>query len=90
MTRESTNRILELMDEGAIDAKTLARDLLNYMSEADVTEFAHAHELIDDEEDEEEDIDYDEFDEDYDHDDGPSCVGGDYWRDPDSGEMRLG
>ena len=25
-----------------------------------------------------------------DYDVGPSCIGGDYWRDPDSGEMRLG
>jgi hypothetical protein len=88
MTRESTKRILELLDDGVFDAKTLVRDLLNYMSESDVAEFAHDNGYELDEDEDEEDIDYDYEDEDYD--DGPSCVGGDFWRDPESGEMRLG
>ncbi len=38
-TREYTNKILELMDEGSIDSKSLAEQLLCWLSERDVEEF---------------------------------------------------
>ena len=38
-TREYTNKILELMDEGCIDPKPLAEQLLCWLSERDVEEF---------------------------------------------------
>lgn len=43
MTRETTKHLLELVQSGAIDPKTLARDLLNYLSEDEVKDFAHAN-----------------------------------------------
>ena len=39
MTREYTNKILELMDEGVLDPKLLVQDLLSWMSEYEVSEF---------------------------------------------------
>jgi hypothetical protein len=41
ITREFTSKFLEGMDEGTIDPKVLAQNLLGYMSERDVEEFAH-------------------------------------------------
>ena len=38
-TREYTNKIIELMDEGCIDPKPLAEQLLCWLSERDVEEF---------------------------------------------------
>jgi hypothetical protein len=38
-TREYTNKIIEMVDEGLIDRNILIRDLLNYMSESDVSDF---------------------------------------------------
>lgn len=55
MTRETTKRLLDLMNEGAIDPKKLARDLLGYMSEDDVRDFAHANDYPTNDEDEGED-----------------------------------
>lgn len=37
--RKFTSKIIELIDEGMIDRDVLIRDLLNWMSEADVQEF---------------------------------------------------
>lgn len=39
MTRKFTNKIIEMVDEGAVDRDTLIRDLLLWMSESDVEEF---------------------------------------------------
>ena len=39
MSREYTNRILELADEGVLDKDTLITGLLKWMSESDVKEF---------------------------------------------------
>jgi hypothetical protein len=39
MAREYTNRILEMNEEGLFDKNILIRDLLNWMSEADVQKF---------------------------------------------------
>ena len=41
ITREFTIKFLEGMDEGLIDPKVLAQNLLGYMSEREVEEFAH-------------------------------------------------
>jgi hypothetical protein len=52
MAREYACRILELMDEGALDPAKLAENLLRWMSEADVRQY---YETFLEEEDEEED-----------------------------------
>ena len=43
MTREYTNKILELIDEGMIDKDWLIPQLLVWMSEHDVKEFYEAN-----------------------------------------------
>lgn len=52
-TRECTIRLLELVDEGALDKDSLIQDLLGWMSEDDVREFCERNlsELFEDEED---------------------------------------
>jgi hypothetical protein len=55
MAREYTCRILEMMDEGALDPAKLAEDLLRWMSEADVRQYYEANLAELDEEEEEED-----------------------------------
>lgn len=45
MAREYTNRILELYEEGALDANDLVRDLLGWMSEDDAKEFYYSYDL---------------------------------------------
>lgn len=40
MSREITKKLLENMDEGCYDLPTMIQDLLGWMSEADVREFA--------------------------------------------------
>lgn len=42
-TRKYTNKILDLMEEGAFDMKTLCRDLLGYLSEDEVKQFVLAN-----------------------------------------------
>jgi hypothetical protein len=55
LTRRTTNRLIEMMEEGALDPQTLAEACLSYMSEADVTDMAQCNELLEeDEEDDEE------------------------------------
>lgn len=45
-TRKYTKKFLELMDEDAFDLKKLCQDLLGYMSEDDVEEFALANDYL--------------------------------------------
>lgn len=63
MSREITNKLLEMVDDGLLDARTLALACLKYMSEDDVEDMAVINEFIpdpDDYEDEEEEYyDYD-------------------------------
>ena len=40
MSREITKKLLENMDEGCYDLPTMIQDLLGWMSEDDVREFA--------------------------------------------------
>jgi len=65
MTRRVTNKLLEMMEEGALDAEVLVRCCLAFMSEADVAAMAVANELLEEEdaeidEDEEEELGEDE------------------------------
>ena len=53
--RQFTVKFLDLLDQGAINPKTLAQDLLGFMSEADVKEFAERNGYFQYEEEEEED-----------------------------------
>lgn len=45
MTREYTNKILEMLDEGMLDKDILIRDLLGWMSENDVKAYYLAYDL---------------------------------------------
>ena len=62
-TREYTNKIIELMDEGSIDPKPLAEQLLCWMSESDVEELWRVNfaDFFDPEEEEEESDPMDDF-----------------------------
>jgi len=52
-TREATNRLLEMIEEGLVDRDYVIMACLNYMSEDDVADMCHANEieLFDDDED---------------------------------------
>ena len=52
MSRETTNKLLEMVDDGMLDARTLALACLKYMSEDEVEDMARANEFLEDEEDE--------------------------------------
>ena len=54
MTRKVTNKLLEMMDEGAIDSKQLVKSCLVYMSEDDVADMALSEGYTDEDEDEDE------------------------------------
>jgi hypothetical protein len=67
MTRRVTNKLLEMMEEGALDAEVLVRACLVFMSEADVAEMAVGEGFLEEEdaeidEDEEEELGDDEDD----------------------------
>ena len=51
MTRKATNKILELIEEGALSADHVVMCCLKYMSEAEVADMAHVNELFGEEED---------------------------------------
>ena len=63
MSRETTTRLLEMVDDGVLDARTLALACLKYMSEDDVEDMAKANEFLEEEEEpeEEEDVNEAEF-----------------------------
>jgi hypothetical protein len=48
--RENTCKMLDMVDQGIIDKDTLIHNLLNWMSESEVTEFMESTELLEDEE----------------------------------------
>ena len=55
MTRQATDKILEMVEEGILDKDTVIMSCLKYMSEDDVADMAHANEFfINEEEDDEE------------------------------------
>jgi len=51
-SRPATNELIDLAEGGVIDWESLARDLLGWMSEHEVAEFARRNDYIRDEEDE--------------------------------------
>ena len=56
-TRPATTRLLDMMDEGLIDARTVADMALSWLSESSVAEMMLANDLVEDEEDDEPDVD---------------------------------
>ena len=53
MTRQATDKILEMVEEGILDKDTVIMSCLKYMSEDDVADMAHSNEFfINEEEDE--------------------------------------
>ncbi len=52
--RKTTNQLLEMVEEGSIDRDTLIRACLDYMSEADVADMAHAEGFIEGDDDDQE------------------------------------
>jgi hypothetical protein len=53
-SRPVTTELLDLVEQGVIDRDNLIRDLLGWMSESDVAEFARRNDYITDDEDEDE------------------------------------
>ena len=56
-TRPATTRLLDMVDEGLIDARTVADMALSWLSESSVAEMMLANDLVEDEEDDEPDVD---------------------------------
>jgi hypothetical protein len=63
--RDATNKILEMIDEGLLDARAVAQMCLKYMSEDDVADMADANEIFFDDEE--------AADEDFEEDEEPDC-----------------
>lgn len=55
MTRQATDRILAMVEEGLLDRDTVIMACLKYMSEDDVADMAHTNEFFYDEEEEDDD-----------------------------------
>ena len=55
MTRQATDKILEMVEEGILDKDTVIMSCVKYMSEDDVADMAHSNEFFINEEDNEED-----------------------------------
>ena len=74
--RNTTNKILEMIDEGLLDARTVALACMKYMPEDTVEDMAKANEFLEDEELEEEEASYDYIINvgDYDDELDPYCV----------------
>lgn len=53
MTREYTNKLLEMIDEGLLDKDTVIMACVKYMSEDDVKDMMHCNEFLTEEEEEE-------------------------------------
>lgn len=52
--RDYTNKLLEMIDEGLLDARTVALACMNYMSEDEVEDMTKANEFLEEPEEEEE------------------------------------
>jgi len=50
MSREATNKVLELIEDGILDRDTVIMACLKYMSEDEVADMAHINEFFIDEE----------------------------------------
>jgi hypothetical protein len=47
-TREYTNKLMDLMDDGSLDPRTVADMCLQYMSESEVEDMCHANDILQD------------------------------------------
>ena len=56
-TRQATERVLQLVEDGLLDRDTVIMACLKYMSEDDVADMAHANEFFYDDESADEDDD---------------------------------
>lgn len=54
-TRQYTNELLQLVDDGMFDARTVLRDLLNWTDELDVESFCHSNGYIASDDDDDDD-----------------------------------
>lgn len=54
MTREYTNKLLEMVEEGILDRDSVIMACVKYMSEDEVRDMMHCNEFIEEEETEEE------------------------------------
>lgn len=61
MTREYTNHLLQLIEEGIMDKDTVITACLKYMSEAEVRDMCHANDFFDLDQDEDEQDPLDDF-----------------------------
>lgn len=63
MTREATNKVLELIEEGVLRAETVVMAALKYMSEDEVADMMHINEwtgfFAEEDEDEDDDMSWD-------------------------------
>lgn len=59
MSREYTNKLLEMVDEGLLNKDTVIMACVKYMSEDDVRDMMEANEFILEDEDDDE-VDFDE------------------------------
>ena len=50
MTRQYTNKLLEMVEEGLLDRDSVIMACVKYMSEDEVRDMMHANEFIEDEE----------------------------------------
>jgi hypothetical protein len=62
--RKATTKILEMVDEGLLDARKVLAVALDYMSEADVVDLASCEGYIEDEEEDEPEEDEEEDEDD--------------------------
>ena len=51
MTRQATDKILEMVEQGILDKDTVIMSCLKYMSEDDVADMAHSNEFFINEDD---------------------------------------
>ena len=56
-SRPATTRLLDMMDNGEIDPRTVADMALSWLSESSVKEMMLANDLVEDEEEDDEDYD---------------------------------
>jgi hypothetical protein len=54
MTREYTNKLLEMVEEGLLDRDTVIMACVKYMSESDVQDMMESNEMIEEEYEEDE------------------------------------
>ena len=55
MTRQATDKILEMVEQGILDKDTVIMSCLKYMSEDDVADMAHSNEFFINEDEEDDD-----------------------------------